>query len=229
MQKCWLLVDKCIVHLKNSVIRRRAALTTIPIAAGITLVVGYHLASAQQSLDAYKFGRNAQQGKAIAPVPLNLDGKNPELVYLGSYLVNGQGGCNSCHTCPSYKGVDPHQTGGNGIGPPASPGPVNTANYLAGGTPLPAAAAGAPGAPVAATNLTPDASGLPGGMTYDQFKNAMQNGVDSRNPAHILQAMPWPVYRKMYENDLVAIYQYLSAVPPATPGGKCTGPGQTGP
>ena len=70
---------------------RRAALAKLPIAAGITLVVGYHFASAQQTLDAYKFGRDAQQGKKIAPVPLNLQGKNPELVYLGRYLVNGQG------------------------------------------------------------------------------------------------------------------------------------------
>jgi hypothetical protein len=192
------------------------------------LAVGYHVAIAQQTLDAYKFGRDAQQGKKIAPVPLNLEGKNPEIVYLGSYLVNGQGGCNGCHTCPSYKGVDPSKTGGNGIGPPDSPGPVNTANYLAGGTPFPGRGVPFQGSVLAAPNLTPDSSGLPGGMTYDDFKNAMQNGEVSRKPGHVLQVMPWPVYRKMYENDLNAIYQYLSALPPAQPGGSCTAPGQAG-
>jgi hypothetical protein len=43
-----------------------------------------------------------QQGFAIAPVTLNLDKKNRALVGLGSYLVNAVGGCNDCHTAPSY-------------------------------------------------------------------------------------------------------------------------------
>jgi len=38
-----------------------------------------------------------QIGYAISPVPLNLYGRNPALVGLGSYLVNGPGACNSCH------------------------------------------------------------------------------------------------------------------------------------
>ena len=45
-----------------------------------------------------------QRGFEIAPVPLNLKGKNRALVGLGSYIVNAQGGCNDCHTWPSYKG-----------------------------------------------------------------------------------------------------------------------------
>jgi hypothetical protein len=39
-----------------------------------------------------------QQGFAIAPVPLNLVGKDPALVGLGSYIVNAQADCNGCHT-----------------------------------------------------------------------------------------------------------------------------------
>lgn len=38
-----------------------------------------------------------QQGFAIAPVHLTLAGKNPGLVGLGSYIVNAQASCNSCH------------------------------------------------------------------------------------------------------------------------------------
>src|SRR4029453_19365023 len=39
-----------------------------------------------------------QQGLAIAPVPLDLQGKNRALFGLGSYLVNAQGDCAACHT-----------------------------------------------------------------------------------------------------------------------------------
>ena len=42
------------------------------------------------------------QGFKIAPVHLNLRNKNRDLVGLGSYIVNAQGGCIDCHTNPSY-------------------------------------------------------------------------------------------------------------------------------
>jgi hypothetical protein len=193
----------------------------------MTSFVGYRLASGQETQDSFKFGRDAQQGKNINPVPLNLEGKNPELVYLGSYLVNAQGGCNSCHTCPSFKGIDPFKVGGSGIGPPDTPGPINTAGFLAGGTPFPGLGVPFQGSTLSAPNLTPDSSGLPGGLSFDEFKSGMQNGQVSRKPGHVLQVHPWPVYRKMYENDLFAIYLYLSAIPSAQPG-TCTGPGQSG-
>ena len=35
-----------------------------------------------------------KRGFEIAPVPLNLEGKNRALVGLGSYIVNAQAGCN---------------------------------------------------------------------------------------------------------------------------------------
>src|ERR1700730_2131262 len=37
-------------------------------------------------------------GFEIAPVPLNLGGKDPWKVGLGSFLVNAVGDCNGCHT-----------------------------------------------------------------------------------------------------------------------------------
>ena len=39
-----------------------------------------------------------QRGFDIAPVPLNLHGKNRALVGLGSYIVNAVGDCNGCHS-----------------------------------------------------------------------------------------------------------------------------------
>lgn len=43
-----------------------------------------------------------KQGLAIAPVELNLQGRNRALVGLGSYIVNAQVGCVDCHTSPTY-------------------------------------------------------------------------------------------------------------------------------
>src|SRR5713226_1088773 len=48
--------------------------------------------------DGDKSESEIQQGFEIAPVPLNLDGKDRALVGLGSYIVNGQGDCNGCHS-----------------------------------------------------------------------------------------------------------------------------------
>jgi hypothetical protein len=66
-------------------------------------------------------------------------------------------------------------------------------------------------------------------MTFDQFKLVIRTGIDL-DKAHpqfgpLLQVMPWPVYQSMTDQDLRAIYEYLSAIPPAQPG-SCTGAGQ---
>src|SRR5258708_10646695 len=38
------------------------------------------------------------KGMQIAPVPLNMQGKDPNMVGYGSYLVNAVGDCNGCHS-----------------------------------------------------------------------------------------------------------------------------------
>jgi hypothetical protein len=45
-----------------------------------------------------------QIGFAIAPVHLNMNGKNPALVGKGSYIVNAKGDCNGCHNSPDLGG-----------------------------------------------------------------------------------------------------------------------------
>jgi hypothetical protein len=53
-----------------------------------------------------------KRGFDIAPVQLNLTGKNRALVGMGSYLVNAVGDCNGCHSGPSGEyaaGGDPFQ------------------------------------------------------------------------------------------------------------------------
>lgn len=147
------------------------------------------------------------RGLAISPVPLNLAGKNRIQVGWGSYLVNAVGGCADCHTRPSYlEGGDPFR---------GQPERANAAQFLAGNRTF---------GPFTSRNLTPDPTegNLPAGLTLSEFVQVMRTGQDLEN-AHpqfgpLLQVMPWPVYSKMSDRDLNAIYAYLSAVPAATPG-----------
>ena len=146
-----------------------------------------------------------QRGFAIAPVPLNLVGKNRSLVGLGSYLVNAAAECNGCHTgssSPFAPGGDPYK---------GEPKHVNEATYLAGGFPR-------FGPFFIPRNLTPDKTGRPeGGATFQEFRDIMRTGIDP-DQAHpqfgpFLQVMPWPAYQDMTNHDLRAIYEYLSAIP----------------
>jgi hypothetical protein len=161
-----------------------------------------------------------QIGFSISPVKLNLNDKDPELVGLGSYIVNAQGGCNDCHTCPSYApGHNPFPPPIFGVG---GDGQINGATYLAGGVDF-----GPPGNVVTSANLTPDpATGRPEGLTLEQFEIAIRTGHDPvRNDN--LAVMPWPYYRHMTDRDLDAIYAYLSAIPSAqTPATHCQNAGQ---
>ena len=150
------------------------------------------------------------KGFQIAPVPLNLEGKNVALVGLGSYIVNAQGGCNDCHTSPPYAdGGDPF------LGQPKQ---VNAARYLAGGTPF--GDPTNPDTPVS-RNLTPRANGLPANLTLEQFIRTMRTGADLKHrppfaPSaenDLLQVMPWPVFQDMSDRDLRAIYEYLRSIP----------------
>jgi hypothetical protein len=149
-------------------------------------------------------GSEIQRGIDLAPVHLNLEGKNPAMVALGSYIVNAQGGCNDCHTCPPYAEGHDHFAG--------QAGQVNAENYLAGGTSF---------GPFVSKNITPDASGRPHGLTLEEFISAIRTGHDPDNPSEILQVMPWPVYGNMTDRDLTAVYTYLSAIPHAERNAAC--------
>lgn len=153
-----------------------------------------------------------QKGYAINPVPLNMAGRNPAKVGMGSYLVNAIGGCSDCHTSPPYaEGGDPF------LGQPTQ---VNVAGYLAGGVAF---------GPFISRNLTPNASGKPANLTLEQFLFVLDTGTDVKGrppfvPSQandLLQVMPWPVHRNMTRNDKEAIYEYLRAIPCRGDAARC--------
>ena len=158
-----------------------------------------------------------RQGFAIVQtsgIPLDLKGKNPALVGLGSYIVNAQADCNGCHGNPQWA------PGGNPfLGEP----PVVAVNgYLVGG-------AGLFGPVFVPRNLTPNAAGLPAGMTLEQFIGTIRTGQDRRPTgappdSSLLQIMPWPVFRNMTDRDLSAVYEFLSSIPclEGNRPGRCT-------
>ena len=117
-------------------------------------------------------------GFSIAPVPLKLRGKDPNLVGLGSYLVNAANDCNFCHTA----GGPPNFNFAPGFNPYfGQRKKTDPTTYLAGGTDFGPAIPGSGylGPDIISRNLTPDRTGRPeGGHTFDQFLEIMRTGVD---------------------------------------------------
>jgi hypothetical protein len=169
-----------------------------------------------------------RKGFQIAPVPLNLAGKNHELVGLGSYIVNAQADCNGCHSAGPQTEFLP---GGNPYF--GQPEKINTATYLGGGRNF-GKVSGPPSPDIISRNLTPDKTGRPeGGHTFAEFLQIIRTGKDFDHlhpncsatittncfppvppvDGDLLQIMPWPIYKNMTEHDLRAIYEYLSAIP----------------
>jgi hypothetical protein len=183
-----------------------------------------------------------EQGFKIAPVHLNLEGKNRALVGLGSYIVNAQADCDGCHSAGPRTEF---AMGGNPYF--GQKEKVNPATYLGGGrdfgelVPPP----GIGSAHIISRNLTPDKSGLPeGGNDFSTFLAILRTGKDfdglhptctgAPNPGcvpkpfngELLQIMPWPIQKNMTDHDIRAIYEYLKAIPCIQ--GNYPGPGGAG-
>jgi hypothetical protein len=184
---------------------------------------------------------------ASSGIHLNMANKNPDMVGLGSYLVNVVADCNGCHSVPPTT----YAPGGNpyllaGPTPPFFSGTkqINPATYLGGNQDFGSFGPG-PAAEIISRNLTPDKTGRPeGGNTLSQFMLIMRTGIDLDH-AHpscsstitdnclafpfngeLLQVMPWPAFQNMTDRQLTAIYTYLSAVPcleggPGEPPNRC--------
>lgn len=162
-----------------------AALAAATASLGVLIV-------SSRGLHAQDHGQSQVEiGFDISPVPINSEVKNRSLVGLGSYIANAQSGCNDCH-----------------IGAPDTRSPArwpsNGGLYLAGGRYF------GPVGP--APDLTPDETGLPNGLTQQQFVDIMRTGVDPEGHP-VRSTMPWETYRNMTDRDLLAIYDYLLSIP----------------
>lgn len=201
-----------VIALAGIMLAGKVAITTASNPSPENLIKERAAAMAVPQLPALKEFNEAEieralQGLQISPVQINAGvGKTRLLIGLGSYLVNAVGGCNDCHTNPSYAaGGDPFR---------GQPEKVNVTNYLAGGVKF---------GPFTSRNLTPDPmkNNLPAGLTLEQFIRVIRTGEDTKNLhpqiSPLLQVMPWPVFRKMSDRDLHAIYLYLSVIPRAEP------------
>jgi len=200
-------------------------------ALGAIALAVFLIRSPRVKADDDQLQTKVQIGLNIAPVKLNMTGKDPTLVGLGSYIVNGANDCNACHNGggpPNFEYV----AGGN---PYAGQKPkvIDPTTYLAGGQDF--GPVGPPPTPdIISRNLTPDKTGLPeGGHTFEEFAQIIRNGKDYDHlhpncsatittgciPAaagvngNLLQIMPWPYYQNMTHLDLLAIWTYLSAIP----------------
>jgi len=127
-------------------------------------------------------------GFAITPVPLNLTGKDPSLVGLGSYLVNGANDCNFCHTSGGPPNFN-YLAGHNPYFLAQGPKQTDPTTYLAGGADFgPAIPFTVPpgtgygdyvGPDIITRNLPPNYQGLPeGGHTLNQFTQILRTGID---------------------------------------------------
>lgn len=185
-----------------------------------------------------------QQGFRIAPVHLNLEGLDLELVGLGSYIVN-TGGCNDCHDSGP---AGEYAAGGNPYF--GQPKKVNPKTYLGGGRVF-APVSGPPSPPIISRNLTPSTkTGLPeGDHTFPEFLEILRTGKDFDHlhpncsstvttscfppvppfDGDLLQIMPWPGLKDLSDHEIRAIYEYLKAVPclqgnyPGEPADRCQG------
>lgn len=182
-------------------------------------------------------------GLLIAPDFINMQGKDPTLVGLGSYIVHAQADCNGCHgSDPSNEylpmnnpfllpaGLKPkfnqatYMNGGQNFGP-VGPGIVKNPN-----SPLYAGPGLGPN--IITRNLTPDYTGNPeGGNDLKTFVSIMRTGHDYDQlhlncsatvtdncysaPVNgsVLQVMPWPKFSSMTDYQLKAIWTYLSTIP----------------
>lgn len=77
---------------------------------------------------------------------------------------------------------------------------------FAGGRPIES-----PFGPIYASNITPDPETGIGGITLDQFRAALYDGI-GRNGENLYPAMPYDNYRKLSEADVEALFHHFTEV-----------------
>jgi hypothetical protein len=215
--------------------------TAAPIILG--MLIGYPLVQGADdnngSQDEKQMIQTGLTEAANIGITLNITHQDPDLVGLGSYLVNVTSACNSCHTPVFLYTTFQQPTGNPYFLPPAFSGKkqADPNFYLSGGFDFgvpPQIPSFPPStAHIVSRNLTPDKNGLPEGHTLAEFMLIMKTGVDLDHfhpncglpgvsasncvatPVNgaVLQVMPWPFFQSLTDRQLTAIYTYLSAIP----------------
>jgi hypothetical protein len=217
-----------------------AAVAAFVLILSTAMAVNFSRVRAHDDDDGKNDEQRARIGLQIAPVRLDLVGKDLKQVGLGSYLVNAVADCNGCHSAGTQTEYTP--TGNPYFGVQAV---VNPATYLGGGRDFGPFPGPGPFPHIISRNLTPDKTGRPeGGNTFAQFKEIMRTGIDLDHvhptctgapdgscipppfDGNLLQIMPWPAHQNMTDHDLRAIYEYLATVPcleggPGEPANRC--------
>jgi hypothetical protein len=161
--------------------QRPTILGTTMVFAGVVLAVMLIRSPGVKAHDDDDEGSLVKIGFEIAPVPLNLEGRNRHLVGLGSFIVNAQADCNGCHTAGGPPNFN-YAAGGNPYFGQKTV--VDPTVYLSGGTNFgpvgtPTGPLGYAGPNMITRNLTPDNTGRPeGGHTLAEFKEILRNGTD---------------------------------------------------
>jgi hypothetical protein len=190
-----------------------------------------------------------QIGLKMAPVTLNFGNRDPDLVGLGSYIVNFSADCNGCHTSdPANQYTGPGNPGL--LSPPGGPfkgtRQINASTYLGGGQDFGVFPSPGNTVHIISRNITPNKTGMAaGGETLDQFMQVIKSGrdfdlvhpgCDTQTTTNcltppfngsLLQVMPWASFQFMTDRQIIAIYNYLSSIPcleggPNEPAHRCS-------
>ena len=162
--------------------------------AGVITFVGMQLAAPRVHAEDNGVSEQSQIviGWRIAPSFINAQGKDPALVGLGSFIVNGQADCDGCHGSDPANEYLPTNNPYFLSPPNSGPRKYNQATYLNGGqnfgpvgpgivtdTSSPLFAAPGLGPNIITRNLTPDHTGNPeGGNDLDTFIKILRTGHD---------------------------------------------------
>ena len=151
------------------------------------------------------------------PTSTQTPAKDPEMIQRGAYIV-GSTGCHDCHTPwkMGARGPEPDMTRAltghpQDVKVPAAP--TLPEGWAWAGSPTNTAFAGPWGISFTA-NLTPDPETGLGKWTEEMFITALRTGRHEGKGRPILPPMPWPMYGKLTDTDLRAVFAYLQSLAP---------------
>lgn len=126
----------------------------------------------------------------------------------GSYLVNSISICSACHTNPDRDQMTLR---------------ITTEAYLSGGRvflPPPPVQQALHEARAGSADLSGQMHGFfhEEGSTFERFRELIRTGthIDEDPPRPLAWPMPWQNFRNMFDEDLFAVYTYMSKVPERT-------------